>query len=482
MVKRVSAVALIGLWRALAGKLGRSEKPTGHSYYRCTVLSLLNRAPCIFCSGEREATQRYFRWFIAEKYAQPEVLETLARSRGFCPQHTRILVAWSSPSQIVSVYSYIVESLLVSLDRRNGLTAAGPCPACEDQASERRLLVGGLALVEPQIRSEPGRSGGICVSHLRDVSPVLPPQALRLLTGWAVRTLIATDVTAEPWETGQAIWGEPPDTPPAAAPQEWGGLAGPNPEGEPPPPWPSLPAAARGLFRIPGCPVCFAEQAHLGWYLSWLAREATEAPEHSWQEATWLCRSHWHTLWRISSGAGRRVAGVAAAYWKHQLGGLAAALAEGTGSVGGWRVHLRRGSSRSAGFKEAYLGVGRCPACAAAATGVRSACELLTAVLEGTVGRRAYERVGGVCLRHLPAVLEYCRCPQLRGFVLRVCRTQLRILKWELAEYQRKESWSARYEPNAAGVGVWLKAAAYLGGLEAVADPPGRARWAGFAQ
>jgi hypothetical protein len=486
VVGRVSASALRGLWRTLAGKLGRFEKSPGPSYHRGTVLRLLNGGPCVFCSGEREAAETYFRWFIAEKYAQPEVLATLARSRGFCPQHTRLLVTRSSPSQVVSVYSFIVESLLVALRRppgsgRKGLPPAGPCPACEDWTSERRLLVGALlsAAADPQIPFEPRGAGGMCVSHLRELCPTLPPQGLRLLTGLAVRTLTAAYLPPEPWEAGIAVWGEPGDVPAGAGSQECGGLSGPNPEAEPAAPWPSPLAAVHGLLRTPGCPVCFGEQAHLRWYLSWLVREATKAPEQSWEEARWLCRKHWHALRRVSFGAARRVAAAAAAYWEPQLRRLGAALAQGAESVGGWRIYLRRGFSRSAGAREAYLWAGRCPACDAAAAGARSACELLAAVLEGNIGRRAYERMGGVCLRHLPFVLEYCPEPRLREFLLGVCQTQLRILKWELAEYQRKESWSARYEPKAAEAGVWLKATAYLGGLEAVPYPLEHGSWAG---
>lgn len=107
MVDRVSAAPLRRLWRAVAGKLGRSQQPRQPSYYWGTVQALLSQGRCIFCSGEREATQRYFRWFNAENYGQPQVLGRLVRSRGFCTQHTRLFLAWSSPSKVVSVYSYI---------------------------------------------------------------------------------------------------------------------------------------------------------------------------------------------------------------------------------------------------------------------------------------------------------------------------------------------------------------------------------------
>lgn len=329
------------------------------------------------------------------------------------------------------------------------------------------------AVSEPQIRSALESLGGICVTHLRQASLSCAPQALCLLARLAVQTLTATDGRAGAWEPGRAIWGEPPDPLPAPGPQDGGGLAGADPGANPDPPWPSYLSAVRSLFPAPGCPLCFGEQAYLGWYLSWLAREATEAPEHSWQEARWLCRSHWHALCHISLGAAARVASVASAYWKAQLQRLTGTLAGRRGLFRGWPVCLPRGPVRSVRDLEAYLQAGRCPACDAVATGAQSAGELLAAVLEGTMGQRAYERMGGVCLRHLPFALEYCRESDLRGLMLRICRRQLRILKWELAEYQRKETWSARYEPRAAVGRVWLKAAAYLAGLQAVADPHG---------
>jgi hypothetical protein len=89
----------------------------------------------------------------------------------------------------------------------------------------------------------------------------------------------------------------------------------------------------------------------------------------------------------------------------------------------------------------------------------------LLAVLADAEGRRAFERSYGLCLHHAAPLLERAGTPDLRRSIAAILLARVKVDRWEVEEYLRKQSWDVRHEPKGAEETAWLRASSRLAGV-----------------
>jgi hypothetical protein len=278
--------------------------------------------------------------------------------------------------------------------------------------------------------------------------------------------------------------------------------------GEPAPPTTSSPGRAtlerlHRLLEVDACPVCLAGGHSERRYLRWLVAGADGGPAHgsrgvAGSDELELCARHLH-----DQEAAPSVALAAAARqsgrWGALLDGCQRHLAreERLASLAGrrslaraaWarddapdqrRVWTRRARSAVAALLEsrrrareaalAGLQMPWCRLCHAVAEDTRRAAELLLAALGDDPTARRYQVSHGLCVRHLLDLLADPRAAPARAVLL----ARLDVLRWELAEADRKQAWALRYQPTGPEASAWLRAAAMVDGGVFLGGPASR--------
>ncbi|HZU18541.1 MAG TPA: hypothetical protein VFD01_18300 [Candidatus Dormibacteraeota bacterium] len=456
---------------------------------RQALLARLGEPGCLLCRDEIGQTQRYWFWFINESYGEPPIIVALRGSNGFCPRHSRHLLATGGPRLVTAVQSYVIGAPLervrtaLVLARRGttpsrvarALVPPRPCPACLSEQEHRRregaLLADALA--DEEVHDHLVQARGICWLHWRTLAGKASWGRLRALT-----RLVAAILEGASEEGGlRASWsvlqGEDADriarqapgevrrdaTPPAA-PGAWSPTVG----------W------LRRWLALPGCPLCLGRRAALVEFLAWLDREVQERPDR-WRDLTELCPTHaWDFAALADPGSLRRLAETLRGQRLAALGRLREQLETepsrlpwrrlgeasrrlGPAPGGGDLRHLRPrrlGAVLGAALESPEARLKRllaravpdrpCPACEALRTRTHRLADLLGHALRDPETARVYRDQRGACLHHLAILVGASPSGQEATLVLETELARLEVLRWELEETLRKESWSVRYE------------------------------------
>lgn len=149
------------------------------------VLDLMDRPGCVLCRTRAEAAGIWTRWFVIENHGVPATLLALEQSAGFCPAHTRRVLAEGGPEVLRMPWEFTVRGAI----GRAGRLAAGddpgrgrrdqprsPCPLCRVIAQREQATRDDLAgsLDDPHVGPRTGRPPG--------PAPVRPASA-RCLVG-----------------------------------------------------------------------------------------------------------------------------------------------------------------------------------------------------------------------------------------------------------------------------------------------------------
>lgn len=493
---------------------------------RPEAISLLSKPGCLLCREEQVAVDRFFFWYLHEHYAEPRALTRIERSRGFCREHTRILLERALSSTIAYVYSHLLGSALDRLrqmetglsskpDPRLGHFAAGlmpeeRCPACASRIEHQEYLVHLLRSTarHPEVRQTLRDTSGICLPHFLEVEASLDRETTRFLAA-LVRDRLGGGGGNQELDARGAISGRSgntgaTNTQRASESREGaaaGGLAAAPAVGSGYPDlmWSPALETIRELLAVPGCPVCKAQQRALSGYIAWLSEEIRRSPVYAWQDALWLCRQH-GTDFKLygDQEAVSRLACAIKGHWAAQLGEFLSRLQEAppelvTARALWVRTALQRRTVREAGeqlrlvpkarevlrilrdasqppqkvlnaVRQRFLRQGACPACRYLDTVADRTGELLARGLGDPDTRRMFEASSGICLRHLPRVFRAAGRPEIAGLVLHVQRVRLEVLQWELTEFDRKRNWALRYEPLGFEASAWSRAVEHYSG------------------
>jgi len=445
------------------------------------VLDLMDRPGCVLCHTRADAAGIWMRWFVIENHGVPATLAGLERSAGFCPAHTRRVLAEGGPGVLRMPWEFTVRGAI----GRAGRLAAGagpgrgrrdrpraPCPLCQVITQREQATRDDLAgcLDDPHVVAALRDRGALCYRDLRDLLPGLTPAQAAAAAAAAARLLAAVPPGSR--EAALALAGHDPDALARAPYLDRHAL--------------SLADAATGLrrpgrltdlapadrmvaeLRAGSCPVCRATGREVTRYLLWLGEDPSEDGPASLD--LHLCARHLHDAWSVGAGAGSLVTGVRSAAARDQAAALAAAAAGLRGSPDGGRRRSRpsRHNAGDGGPGETFqmararvTGDDYCRVCRLGEHAAARQQALLRACLRDPRVLRALEESHGMCLRHgaqaAAAGLE--AAPVLTRLL-----TQLRQAQWELEEDAEKQAWDRRHEPKGREHAAWRRLPALLDG------------------
>lgn len=421
------------------------------------ALHLLSPGGCALCAAARDGVEAWARAFVNEARSDLDAMDGVRDALGFCPVHTRRMLAdpaasWVLPAVAAEVVDEGRERLGGGLaGRRPGGVAV--CPACVRAARSAAGAAGTLAATLPdeRVRTAFGATGGVCAPHLADLAGEAGPRRGPVRDAAAAPLLAALEATGADGDdlaaAVRAVAGDDPDAARRAAlAPVLAGLAAQDDA-----------AAADGGGRALAllwldratCPPCTAA-AVTGWrYVAWLVGSA-DAPGRgdppSRQDVV-LCEVH---LTDAALLGGPRLAPVVVEAAAAARTAVTTALAPAARRPGG----LRRAERPAQG-----LG---CRACAAAATAESRAWDLLVAVAADADLAAAARSSHGLCLRHgLRTAAGHGAAGRLFGEVL---DGRLAMLGWDLREGIRLGRWDTRFTPAGASTTAWRRATTLLDG------------------
>jgi hypothetical protein len=409
------------------------------------ALELLRDGLCAVCRQRDDSAHRWLAYFVNESHTDEGVRLRVRSAVGFCPAHTRHLLADTSAPWLLP---QVCDDALCGGVRLLGGRPARqtPCPACANahDAEERALDDLLRALGRTPVR-DAVEGGAVCLPHLAELAARANTVDGTRLTAAARERLTGQDPDVA-WLTGLD-----PDAERRARLLE---RLDPLLESEAPQLRDSITARWTADAALACCPLCLAEHRAARRLSSWLAATTgTAAPAH---EETGLCARH---LRDLTASDGPNTPAVLADYrdrWTIRLT-----------RFGEWSQGNRASRRDAVAF---LLAAPRCRACDEERTAGRRQLELLTAELRDAVAARAYEQAHGVCLHH---VLTWPGSPP--PLVRTVLDARLALLRWELDEALRKQDWHTRHEAKGAEMAVGSRAPTLLdgrvhGGLPAARD------------
>ncbi|MEU6284387.1 hypothetical protein [Streptomyces sp. NPDC047028] len=409
---------------------------------------LLSQGLCAICRERDDSAGRWLSYFIAESHTDPGVMARVTAAVGFCPAHTRHLLAdASAPWLLPQVHDAALRggSRLLSAAQEEGRS---PCPACgaSRDAAERGLSALLRVLHQPEMRTAVD-GNTVCLQHLTTLAArARPSQALWLAETAAARldehppdvvSLAGLDADSDR-RAAQATRLDP-FLPLERARQNS-----------------SVVARWEADLEIGCCPLCLGEQRAVHRLLRWMA--ASTGRGEPGREESGLCSRHLHELTAVGGEGVAAILEANTAAWLGRLVRFRRQLAEG------------RDARRAAG-PELTRAV-RCRACNEERMAGRRQLALLAAQVREPVAEVAWARTHGVCLRHALMHRETLPVP-----VRTLLEARLAQLRWEIDEALRKQDWHTRHEVKGAEMTIGRRAPTLLdgrvyAGLPAPSAPP----------
>lgn len=471
---------------------------------RAEILRRLAQSGCFLCREDLVSLGRFFFWYLAENYGDATTGSSMQRSHGFCRRHTRHLLARGQPSTIGSIYQYLVGPVVRSL-RSIEPNAQSPrarerlvrsllpiavCPACanEQGACDRLLSSLRTGLHDSEVQDTLLSSSSICVRHFLHAAPVVRWDELQMLGRVTARTLEHPGSSRD--GSVAATSGMDRDAAIRPSPER----ASTHGSADIAPLQSGAASSLIGLQQVlsqSGCPICLARRQLLHDYLAWLGNEVTSAPQHQWADAVWLCPMHAWDFWSTAPPqAGAQLAETVRLHWSRQLQGLLAGLEDKppehlSGRLRRVPAYLREAAAadgrdvlslrgrlaaavrrlretpdrRLQRLRARTLRRVDCPACGHLTVAAERVAHLLVRALNDRETQTLYQRSDGVCFRDLPLALRYARTHDEAQLLITRERVRLELLEWELREFQRKTSWTVRFESRGAEQEAWARAA-----------------------
>ncbi len=437
------------LGRLIARWSSRRPAPDAASPWR-DLLDALAGDACPACRRAGSAEERFRFAFLSESYTDPGVVADLSASRGFCPEHTRLLLRELEASWVLpGVYRTVVEAVLERWTRRPGEPPAGRCPICASRAGavESWLRAFLLALEDRVVQRAYEGSAGLCVTHAR--------AALALARGDAAKRIaevLAGRLERRPGTADFAfpLAGPDPDAPVRAVLRSR--LAGISARLAPCEEHRPLREGLAARLAVDACPVCLGGGLGERRALAWLAARSCDRLAELATDGIRLCARHLRDVASDDPPAGARLLELERTRVLGELAWLAERLGE--------RRRARR---------EGLAIFARAPACfvcGAATELAERERALLRAALRDRRLAAQYAGSHGVCLAHAGAIPDET--------VRRGTAARLALIHWELEEVCRKSAWPARFEAPRSEGDAWIRAPALLDGRVYLGAPATR--------
>lgn len=104
------------------------RRPSPTSVGRADALRLLETDGCAVCRAHDEAEETWLRWFGIEHHGDAGTLELLRSSLGFCPAHTRRLIALGEPAVLRQPWEFVLRAAVGRTERLKPGSSRPPGP------------------------------------------------------------------------------------------------------------------------------------------------------------------------------------------------------------------------------------------------------------------------------------------------------------------------------------------------------------------
>ncbi|MFE6668452.1 hypothetical protein ACFVFH_33445 [Streptomyces sp. NPDC057697] len=397
------------------------------------ALHLLDGGPCAVCRERDEFAARWLKYFVIETHTEQDTRARVEAAAGFCPAHTRRLLADASASWLMpQVHDLALAGWTRLLDAPDARRTRCPCCVAGDDAAERASGTLLNALGHPPVM-DAVRQGALCLPHLavlaarmpRAYGPPLADAGSALLGDgrYGLALLAGADEDAP---VRNVLLGR---LDPLLAVEEEQQRR-------------SVTGRWRTDTDLECCPLCLAEHRSVRRLSTWAAATAHGPPSG---EESVLCARHLHDLAAVG---GPNVAAV-----------LAANRDQWDARFGRFRRLLGEGGRRRADAGPDLLSAPRCRACEEQRTAGLGQTALLAAQLQDPVRAEEYTHTHGICLRH---ALNWRGARE--GPVHAVLAGRTALLRWEIDEVLRKQNWRTRHETVGAEREVVRRAPTLLDG------------------
>lgn len=418
------------------------------------------RVRCAVCRAVRAERDRFLFWFFTEAGHEAPTMRELADSWGFCPSHTRAVLA---DEQSIVVLPPILLGALRTVDRTlasDGVEQPRACPWCtrEEIVVTRTIETFRRNLASNRSRSA-GDLGPLCRDHLATLIAALEPSEATRLAKAALR-----DFGAAGRDELLGLLDRSADTDFALRSTIRADRGRERSR---------APSSADGFGRlyadlaVDACPTCHVGERTVRRYLGWGASQ--DGTRAAIDELAPLCPEHANDLAAIAPDVARQVRATTAAQVASSLElavarlatlpgrGVGRARASAAPSVGHSTVGVdaslgkltlrdRLTRSRRTLLRDAVAPVARsrsCTACAVRDTAEDREMDLLAAALRARSAANRYSESHGLCVRH--ALLH--PAARATGVLREELRARIGVRIWQLDDAIRRLSWSTRHEP-----------------------------------
>lgn len=137
------------------------------SYYN--LIEAFEREGCPVCALMEKSARKWMEWFIYERVSDPKTRFKLRDSRGFCPDHARLMLDLGSPLPVAIVYSDLIR--LVTGDLKSKWPAPkkkAECPGCIEEATFEGVYLSAIAdnFGDPEMRKGILEGRSLCLPHI----------------------------------------------------------------------------------------------------------------------------------------------------------------------------------------------------------------------------------------------------------------------------------------------------------------------------
>ena len=179
--------------------VARRRPLAGSEERHSTVSDVLGRPGCAACRRGPWSAERWLDGFVYEHHTHPNVLASLAASHGFCPLHSRQLLAREGGYRVIpSSYHFVLAAAVEALDEARFQPPA-TCPVCESVSLTEGSLVDSIveALNDEAVAQTFRESGGLCYTHAVASLNASRPRVARIIVETLDAQLDASSIAGE---------------------------------------------------------------------------------------------------------------------------------------------------------------------------------------------------------------------------------------------------------------------------------------------
>lgn len=145
------------------------------SYYN--LIEAFGGGGCPVCALVRKSARKWMEWFVYERVSDPKTRFRLRDSRGFCPEHARLMLDLGNPLPVAIIYRDMIELTAGDLKSRwPAPRKKAECPACTEESEFERVYLSAIAdnLDDPEMRKGVLEGGSVCLPHIVKLLKRLP--------------------------------------------------------------------------------------------------------------------------------------------------------------------------------------------------------------------------------------------------------------------------------------------------------------------